>query len=526
MTLAGCADPPAPRNLLLISVDTLRADALGVSGNVEAQTPHLDRLISSGTYFTEAIAPIPRTTPALGSLLTGRWPQHHGSRDVGDPIGAVATLAEILRGHGFANVAVSANSTAGPKQGLDRGFASFTTYEDLEELYAGRLYADLTAASPDNPGWATAVTDQALERIAELPTEEPYFAWLFYFDPHFLYRPPTPWQDGVEAEGCWQLYAHYQANRRLAGQVFADIGGVASAVRDDCLRLYRAEVSYTDDEIGRLLAALEDQGRLDETLIVFTADHGENFGEGGLFYEHGDNVHDAGLRVPLAFIGPGVAAGRRDRGAVSLVDVMPTVLSLLGLQDGETVTDGENLAPRLRSDGVGGEDRIVFAESATAIWNESVEHVTTGRTWWRVCINGPRYSLCEIPEEAPGKYRLYDHVTDPNLTQDVAADHPREVDVLLAAWKHWPPESARQRSARTAEFKLVEYPRLTGGYDDELYHLPTDAEETTDVRQRYPRVYETLRAALDEWTSVLPAPPPRQPDPELEADLRALGYVP
>ena len=173
--------------LLLISVDTLRADAVGASGNAEAHTPNIDRLIAGGTYFTAAIAPIPRTTPALGSLLTGRWPHYHGSRDVGDAIGAVATLAEILRGHGFATTAVSANSSAGPKQGLDRGFDGFTTYEDLEALYAGRLYSDLSAASPDNPGWATAVTDQALERIAELPAGGPWFAWLFYFDPHFLW---------------------------------------------------------------------------------------------------------------------------------------------------------------------------------------------------------------------------------------------------------------------------------------------------------------------------------------------------
>jgi arylsulfatase A-like enzyme len=528
VTLAGCADP-APRDLLLISVDTLRADALGAAGNAEAHTPNLDRLIAGGTYFTAAVTPIPRTTPALGSLLTGRWPQRHGSRDVGDPIGAVATLAEILRGHGFATVAVSANSSAGPKQGLDRGFERFVTYEDLEELYAGRLYSDLSGATPDKPGWAKAVTDQALERIGELPTGEPWFAWLFYFDPHFLYRPPAPWQDEVEAEKCWQLYAYYQQHRRLAGQVFADVGGVASAAREDCLRLYRAEVSYADHEIGRLLAALEERGRLDDTLIVFTADHGENFGEGGLFFEHGDNAHDAGLRVPLAFVGPGIAKRRRDGGAVSLVDVVPTVLALLGLDSEPPSTDGRDLSPRLAPGGEAGEEdlsRIVFAESATAIWNESVEHVTTGRTWWRVCINGPRFSLCEIPEDAPGEYLLYDHVADPNLTRDVAADHPEEVEVLRAAWKNWPPESARQRVARTAEFKLVETPRLTGGYGDALYHLATDPEETVDVRERYPQVYETLRAALDEWTSELPAPPPRAPDPELEASLRALGYVP
>ena len=526
--VSGCGEP-VPRNLLLISVDTLRADALGVAGNAQAHTPNLDRLVSGGTYFTQAIAPMPRTTPALGSLLTGQWPQRHGSRDVGDPIQAVPTLAEVLQRHGFATLGVSANSSAGPKQGLHRGFDRFVTHEDLVEIYGDRLYRDLTSVPADSPGWATAVTDKALEGLAELSSKKPFFAWLFYFDPHFLYRPPAPWQEGVDARRCWQLYEHYQERRHLAGQVFADVGGVASEALEDCLRLYRAEVSYTDHEIGRLLSTLQERGALDDTLIVFTADHGENFGEGGLFFEHGDNAHDAGLRVPLAFGGPGVAKGQRDRGAVSLVDVAPTVLTLLGLSEAAAPTDGHDLSARLRIGSEPGRDdrqRVVFAESATAIWNEAVRHVTTGRTWWRVCINGPRYTLCEIPGEAPGVYRLYDHVGDPSLTVDIAADHPGEVAVLREAWSNWPPESARERVARTADFKLVEYPRLTGGYVDELYHLATDPGETVDVRARYPKVYEVLRSALDGWTSQLPAPPPRLPDPDLEASVRALGYVP
>ncbi len=542
--LGGCSEPPGPPSLLVISVDTLRADAIGAAGNPRARTPNIDRLAADGTYFTSAIAPIPRTTPALASLLTGLWPQHHGSRDVGDSILEVATLAETLKAHGYTTLAMSTNDSAGPKQGLDRGFDHFATYSQLIETHGDELYRDLTDVPPDKLGWASASTRRALELLERAPADEPYFLWLFYFDPHFLYRPPSPWQDGVEAELCWQLYEYFGEHRRLAGQVFSDVGGVASEALDACRRLYDAEVAYTDHEIGLLLSALGESGRLDNTVIVFVADHGENFGEGGLFFEHGDNGHDAGLRVPLIFSGPGVEQGKRDAGAVSLVDLMPTALSLLGMPVPEGL-DGCDLTPRLRPGGVAGRAssgdsiaspassacssparRVVFAESATAVWNEAVEHVTTGRTWWRVCVNGPRHALCEIPNEAPGVYTLYDHVADPALSKDVAAEHPEAVAELLQAWQSWPPESARQRVAQTAEFKLVETPRLEGGYQARLYHLAEDPQETTDVATEHPDIFRHLRAALAEWTAGLPDPPERLPDPELEKTLRTLGYVP
>jgi len=525
--LSGCrTEPERPRNLLLLSVDTLRADALGAAGHATARTPNLDRLAAEGTSFTAAISPMPRTTPALGSLLTGLWPHRHGSREVGDPITAVPTLAEILGARGFATLAVSANSTAGPKQELHRGFRSFVTYEDLIATYGDGLYRDLTPVAPDQPGWATAVTREGLRLLEEVPRSEPWFLWLFYFDPHLLYRPPKPWQD-VEATRCWELYEHFLARRGQVGQAFVDRGGVSSRAVEDCRRLYDAEVAYVDSEIGRLFERLEAAGRLDDTLVVFTADHGENFGEGGLFFEHGDNAHDAGLHVPLVFQGPGVARGRRDGGAVSLVDVVPTVLGLLGVPAATAAVDGVDLSARARS-GEAPEvprSRVVFAESANSMWNDSFELLGTGRLPGRICINGERYTLCEVPSARPGVYRLFDHVADPDLTTDVAAVYPAQVAALLEAWKRWPPESARQRVARTARFKLVQHPRLEGGYENRLYDLENDPEETADVAAEHPDVVRHLGERLEEWSQGIPAAPQRVFDPEVEARLRALGYL-
>ncbi len=528
LALFACRpQPERPKNLLILSVDTLRADALGVAGHGAARTPVIDALARRGTYFTEAVTTMPRTTPALGSLMTGLWPHRHGSREVGEPITGVPTLAEALRENGYTTLAVSANSTAGPKQELHRGFGEFVTYEDLIERHGAGLYRDLTEVAPDQPGWADVVTRQGLELTAGVGAGEPWALWLFYFDPHLMYRPPAPWQD-VEAERCWELYEHYTEHRDVAGEVFVDAGGVASRALEDCRRLYDAEIAYVDHEIGRLLAELEAAGRLDDTLVVFTADHGENFGEGGLFFEHGDNAHGAGLRVPLIFAGPRVARGRRDGGVVSLVDIMPTVLNLLGLAENLPAGDGVDLSPRVlaaEKPAPPPRSRIVFAESATSMWNDAFDLLSTGHSWGRVCLNGERFSLCERPRGEPGVYRLYDHAADPELATDVAAEHPDAVASLLEAWESWPPGSARQRVARTSRFKLVQTPRLEGGYESRLYDLETDPQETTDLAGKHPEVHRHLVAQLEAWGADVPAPEPRPYDPGLERILRSLSYV-
>lgn len=527
--LGGCRTEKRPRHLILISVDTLRADALGFMGHSEARTPVIDRLASEGTAFTNAVTTMPRTTPGLASLMTGRWPSGHLSREVGDPIAEnVTTLAEVLKAQGFRTLAVSANSTAGPNEGLARGFDDFVTYEDLVERYGERLYRDLSDVAPDQPGWATAVTDEGLRLLEE--AEEPLFLWLFYFDPHLMYRPPSPWQDGVSAEKCWELYDHYDEYRDVAGQVFADVGGIASRAVEDCRRLYDAEIAYTDAEIGRLLQGLE--GLLDDSLVVFTADHGENFGEGGLFFEHGDNVHDAGLRVPLIFRGPGIAAGRRDDGVVSLVDVVPTVVGLLGLGDeareADVQADGVDLGARLRF----GESeppprsRVVFAESASSLWNEAVDQLVTGRQGWTpVCVHGERFTLCDDPKREP-RWQLYDHVADPQLNQDVADQYPQEVEVLREAHERWPAESARQRTVRGDRFKLVQRPLLEGGWGASLYDLANDPAEENDVSGDHPVIYQGLLRQLEGWVAQAPTGTDERPmDPELAKRLRDLGYL-
>ena len=291
----------------------------------------------------------------------------------------------------------------------------------------------------------------------------------------------------MDGADCWHLYEDFSGRLDQAGQVFFNVGGVAERANEACTRLYHAEVAYTDDQIGRVVDELEARGELSNSVVIFTADHGENFDEGNLWFEHGDNAHDAGLLVPLIFAGPDIGIGGRTDQLATLADLPPTVLGLLGLESPPGVVfDGMDLGPWLQTPPLPLVERIVFAESATPIWNEAVTHVVTGRTWGRTCINDPRFTLCADPKHKPGELWLYDHQNDPGLEIDIAGDHPEIVAELQEAWRLWPPETARERAARTTRFKLVERPQLDGGYVATLYDLANDPAERIDVTSNFP----------------------------------------
>jgi arylsulfatase A-like enzyme len=517
-------------DLIVIVVDTLRADYLGATGRATARTPHIDGLIHDGTFFANAITPMPRTTPAVASLMTGLWPKRHGCREVGETIEAGTFLSEVLRADGYTTLAVSGNQAASADQGLARGFDHFVSRADIEHRYEGRLAEDQNSLPPTALGMAEATTGEALALVEAAPHDAPLFLWTLYFDPHLLYRPPSPWRDQVDAPRCWKLYERYTKDTpNMAWEATGDFNGVGSWGVADCQKLYGAEIAYVDYEIGELLSGLRRAGRLDNAFIVFTADHGENFGEGGTFFEHGDNVRDAAVHVPLAIVGPGVPKNRVLEASVSLVDLMPTLLSLLHVApERRPEAAGIDLADVVRGHGSpsgGLAERVVFTESAGVMRNQFYRAVLTGRPSQRGCINGPRYTLCDRFNGKPVPPKLYDHVEDPGLTRDVAVSRPQEVRALLEARRRWPPGSARERAASTVRFKLVQFPRLEGGYTAALYDRTEDPQEQRDVSGEHPEVTEQLLAALAEWARDIPRAQSKPLDPTVEEAMRNLGYA-
>jgi arylsulfatase A-like enzyme len=499
--VSSCAEPRALPDVVLITVDTLRADHLGAYGYPDASTPHLDELAGEGRVFHQAVTPFPRTTPAIASLLTALSPTRHGSREVGNPLRtSIPLLPEILSTHGWVSVGVSSNLAAGSRQGLDRGFDRFVDRDALQDHRAAR------------------VTDRALELVRGVPASRPVFLWAHYSDPHFPYDPPESFSDAGGAAECRALQARLEARRIPRGSLVSNWDGSARRALADCVELYDAEIAYTDHEVGRLLAGLRREGRLVRFILVFTSDHGENLGEADLYYEHGPSVHDASLRVPLIFAGDGVVAGG-DANLARLEDVAPTVLDWVGIPpDSWGDVDGRSLAKRLR----GGVDpdapEVTFAEAGRAFHRQDFHRLFSGSAKRR-CLNGQRFSLCRLEK---GDYGLYDPHADPALTQDLSETHRLARNRLLLAWAFWQGRDASERTARTSRFKLVERPTISG-WNRLLYDLDRDPGEEQDVSADHPEITRRLAQALEDWAAPLERPA-RLGAGEMEL-LRQLGYA-
>lgn len=371
-TPAGLA---APRpNLLLVTLDTTRADRLGCYGARDASTPNLDRIAREGVLAERAVAVAPITLPSHASILTSLFPPRHGVRDNSDfrlPE-AVTTLAEHLKGHGYRTAAAVGSymlsSVFGVAQGFDRYDEPRPFAADAGPRGVGVRFREIL----ERP--ASEVTDAAFSALAGAG-ERPFFLWTHYFDPHADYRPPPPYAERFQA------------------------------------RPYDGEIAYTDAEVGRLLGALGKQGLLDSTLVVVTADHGESLGEHGEL-THGLFVYQATLRVPLLMRWPGVLpAGRRLAAAVSVADIAPTVLELMGLPPLPDA-QGQSFAAAARG-GPEREQGPVYAESLLP---------ERAYGWCRlVSIERSSLKLIEAPEP-----ELYDLAADPNETRNLASARPAD----------------------------------------------------------------------------------------------------
>jgi arylsulfatase A-like enzyme/Tfp pilus assembly protein PilF len=284
--------PAAQGGVLLLTLDTLRADYLGCYGSRRARTPHLDALAARGTRFDACASTSPLTLPSHVSLMTGLFPESHGVRfnmyfryDGPEP-----TLAEELKRQGHRTGAVIAAEVLGRHAGLARGFDD---YDDLERDQAAAEARGLPQGSAVER-LADEVTDQALAWLGRHAGPRRFFLWVHYFDPHSTYEPPDEF---------------------------------AERHPDDP---YAGEVEFMDQQIGRLLDGVARMGLTDKTLVVAVADHGEGLGDHGEA-KHGYFLHQTTIRVPLIVAYPGrVTAGRVVSRPVSIVDIKPMILELVG----------------------------------------------------------------------------------------------------------------------------------------------------------------------------------------------------
>jgi arylsulfatase len=516
MLLIACGE--SPPNLVLITIDTLRADRLGSYGHTEATSPNLDALAAQGVLFVNASTNIPRTTQAVATLFTGRYPHEHGVAEIGEALREEeTTLAEILRGAGYRTAGISANPVAGSLQGLEQGFESFVSKRNLHQRHP------VTGDTESGPrtsemGPAEAVTREALDWLGG-HGRGPYFLWLLYFDPHWRYNPPAPYNDVVD----WEDFNFYRDLVEFVPKnatVFYNLNGRSAAVLPQVSKLYDSEVRYTDAMIGELLSGIRSRNDAENTVIVVMADHGESLGEHGYYYQHGDFVYQSTMRVPLIFHQPGVLPeGVRLAAPVSNLDIAPTLLSLLGIPAAEDAAfSGLDLSGVIRDpsqEPAQLSDRVILGESGSALLPQNPIRLIGGRRSMKAHVTKKPFRYARRGDwmvvTGQRSARLYNVAEDPALKQNLAGAFPRITASLETALEALPFLAARWQMARAARWKLIRIPE-PDRVRWELYDLETDPLETKDLSAAQPDVAERLRTPLEAWVRTLVEQAPRGPE--------------
>lgn len=430
IAISSCTGGPAPKveNVVLVVVDTLRADHLPVYGYHRDTTPHLNRVFSDSVVFEHCITPVPMTDPAFASLLTGTYPGRHGVRDNGQRVlDEVPMLTRPLRDRGYQTAAFFSRSDLAGTTGLGR---AFDLADDRTLAPHERLINDLWSTKQGAERWqrrANEVTDAAIDWL-EGREPGPFLVLVHYYDPHAHYDPHPPHLGAFKVEPT--PFDHLDL-RAWWGEV--DSLG-------ETIARYDEEILTVDAQLGRLVKALQRHHLWDQTLLVFTADHGESLGEHGAM-DHGEWLWHQQLHVPLAFRIPGDPGPtpRRVSQMVRLFDVLPTILDLipgLPLASSGPGIPARSLAPLIHGETLRVESILLETESCPskpgstiAIGTDCHPPGVAGKA--RGLFDG-RYKLVVTPTRQGRRIELYDVIADPREADNLAAGRPERVATMLA----------------------------------------------------------------------------------------------
>ncbi|MEM7583437.1 MAG: sulfatase [Acidobacteriota bacterium] len=446
--------PPKRPNVLLIVVDTLRADHLGFLGYERSTSPHLDRFAADAITFKQAIAHAPWTSPSIGALLTSQYPGALGFADSKEPARVdddVLFLAEILRQHDYPTTAIISHTYLGTRIGFQQGFDRFDEDNALGPNHVSSVsvtdkaiaFLDETAssASSSEPSESSNPADPEPPAAAD----PPFFLFLHYFDPHFAYR---------RHEG-FDFYPDYQGDVR-SGEPYGSLLERAreESISDDDLTfiraLYDSEIRFTDLHLGRLLDELKRRGLYDDALILFTADHGEAFlDRKDRWIGHGKTLFQELIHVPLLIKLPGGAGGGTVVDTpVGLIDVLPSTLELLDIPFPEAHRfEGRTLPLSDREALLSLPPAPVFSE--TLARNRWLQSIIEGR--WKLIFN-----------RKTAKPRLFDLEADPLETTNLASHEPETLRRLSSALRAWSEriDERRGQAGAPATFSPEEQERL------------------------------------------------------------------
>ena len=464
LLVAGCgssgesAPPGQARRVILISCDTLRADHLGLYGYARDTSPNLDALAAESVVFEEAYATAPMTVPAMSSVLTGRYPIEIGTTFDNHLLipPEIDTLAEVLARHDVASGAVVSNfvlrrpATTEEDCGVSQGFGFY------DDVMPGR---EINRSQFERVAEDT--TDAAIAYLAEHVDDAPFFFWVHYQDPHGPYTPPRKYEGLFAGEGEGQAQVETTGTRWGRG------GIPAYQMLDDrndpafYRNRYDAEIRYFDDELGRLLDWLRDNGFYEDTLLVFTADHGESLGDHNHWFSHAEHTYRDVVRVPLlvryldgmarpATHQADALPGERCDRVASHLDVWSTTLNAFGIEP--PPSRGQSLLGDLPDTRLVGQ--FLYPENDQPMW-------------WSVGDGRHRVLwMQDMRYDGPKKRwirRLFDIRNDPAETQDLSETDPAKVDELSASFNQMlsdipqpPPQGVRLDVSSETEAAAME----------------------------------------------------------------------
>ncbi len=413
----------AAKNVILISIDTLRPDHLGCYGYERPTSPTLDNIAADGIVFEDCSSTAPWTLPGHASMLTGLYPSTHGVKDHTRTLGDIPSLATFLKGAGFKTMAiVNSHNIATERYGLTKDFDSFEYVLEQEQI-PGKLNAQgLPALGIGNRG--PAITRKAL-RVLEGHQKEagetPFFLFLHYYDVHTDFTPAPKYKqmfvepyDGPLTGNTQQLVGY-----RVRGETITD---------DDARflrQMYDAEIRQLDDILAGLFSYLDDRGLRENTLVVITSDHGEEYGEhGGVL--HGRSQYQELLGIPLIMRGPSIPPGSTHSGGVSLVDVVPTILKMTGVRT-EAEFDGLDLTLAWLNPDKLNAPRYIFGEADHNNWIEAGgKRAKYADVAWMIRLANDKLHFNEITK----RYELYNIESDPGEQNDISQQERDKLEFL------------------------------------------------------------------------------------------------
>jgi arylsulfatase A-like enzyme len=425
---APSADGAPQFNVIIVTIDTLRGDSIGLDGNATVQTPNLDQVGRSGTWFTNTIVQQPNTNASHTSIFTGVLPFVHGVRQhmIDTLAPNVQTLAEVLAARGY--------ETAGLYSwvSLETGFSGlrgFQTYEDLSiqltpalrdsrfqnlivtyrllgkylllpSVVESQFQDTQNAVEDTTDGKANVTTDAALRWLDANANSKPFFLWVHYYDPHYPYTPPPPFDTMYDpnyqgtVDGSMKTI-HYIYNHNTGDLTAADVNHLRA--------LYDGEISFTDQQLGRLMNELDQLGLNNRTIVVITGDHGESLGTDGRWF-HGPRLNYSDIHVPLIIrFPPAIPANHAVTGPVSSIDIMPTILDLLHVPIPAQV-QGQSLLPLISG----------------AEQDGAREPVTMLDTYKQISLVTAQWQL--IWDRSKNTSELYDYHSDPQELNNQALE--------------------------------------------------------------------------------------------------------